>query len=81
MEQPQRQAGVALGRHGGCGSQSAGSLTPPAGGGGTRSGWYGLRKGYRGRFGRYLPPLLEELELAELTHDPRNNRIRARLAE
>jgi hypothetical protein len=41
-------------------------------------GWYGLRKGYRGRFGMYLPPLLEELGLAELTHDARNNRMRAR---
>jgi len=40
-------------------------------------GWYGLRKGYRGRFGMYLPPLLEELGLAELTHDARNNQIRA----
>ena len=40
-------------------------------------GWYGLRKGYRGRFGMYLPPLLEALDLAELTHDARNNRIRA----
>lgn len=40
-------------------------------------GWYGLRKGYRGRFGMYLPPLLEALGLAELTHDKRNNRIRA----
>ena len=39
-------------------------------------GWYGLRKGYRGRVGMYLPPLLEELGLAELTHDPRNNKIR-----
>jgi hypothetical protein len=42
-------------------------------------GWYGLRKGYRGRFGMYLPPLLEELGLAELTHEPRNNRVRARV--
>jgi len=41
-------------------------------------GWYGLRKGYRGRFGLYLPPLLEALGLAELTHDARNNRMRAR---
>jgi hypothetical protein len=41
-------------------------------------GWYGLRKGYRGRFGMYLPPLLEALGLAELTHDARNNRMRAR---
>jgi hypothetical protein len=40
-------------------------------------GWYGLRSGYRGRFGMYLPPLLEALGLAELTHEPRNNRIRA----
>jgi Family of unknown function (DUF6855) len=40
-------------------------------------GWYGLRKGYRGRFGMYLPPLLEELGLAEVTHDARNNRMRA----
>jgi len=40
-------------------------------------GWYGLRKGYRGRFGMYLPPLLEALGLAEVTHEPRNNRMRA----
>jgi hypothetical protein len=40
-------------------------------------GWYGLRNGYRGRFGMYLPPLLEALGLAELTHDPRNNKVRA----
>jgi hypothetical protein len=39
-------------------------------------GWYGLRKGYRGRFGMYLPPLLEALGLAEVTHDARNNRMR-----
>lgn len=41
-------------------------------------GWYGLRKGYRGRFGMYLPPLLEHLGLAEVTHDARNNKMRAR---
>ena len=41
-------------------------------------GWYGLRKGYRGRFGMYMPPLLEALGLAEVTHDARNNRMRAR---
>jgi hypothetical protein len=40
-------------------------------------GWYGLRSGYRGRFGMYLPPLLEALGLAEVTHDPRNNSMRA----
>ncbi len=39
-------------------------------------GWYGRRNGYRGRFGMYLPPLLEELGLVELTHDARNNRVR-----
>jgi hypothetical protein len=40
-------------------------------------GWYGLRKGYRGRFGMYMPPLLEALGLAEVTHEARNNRMRA----
>ncbi len=40
-------------------------------------GWYGLRKGYRGRFGMYLPPLLEALGLAEVTHEARNNSMRA----
>ena len=39
-------------------------------------GWYGLRNGYRGRFGMYLPPLLETLGLAEVTHHPRNNSMR-----
>ena len=40
-------------------------------------GWYGLRKGYRGRFGNYVPPVLEALGLAEVEHNPRNNRTRA----
>jgi len=40
-------------------------------------GWYGLRNGYRGRFGMYLPPLLEALGLAELTHEARGNQMRA----
>jgi hypothetical protein len=40
-------------------------------------GWYGLRKGYRGRFGNYVPPVLEALGLAEVEHQPRNNRMRA----
>jgi hypothetical protein len=40
-------------------------------------GWYGLRKGYRGRFAMYVPPLMEELGLAELEHNARNNRMRA----
>ena len=41
-------------------------------------GWYGLRKGYRGRFGMYMPPLLEKLGLAEVEHNPKNNRMRAK---
>lgn len=40
-------------------------------------GWYGLRKGYRGRFGNYVPPVLEHLGLAEVEHNARNNRMRA----
>ena len=40
-------------------------------------GYYGLRKGYRGRFANYVPPLLELLGLAEVEHNPRNNRMRA----
>lgn len=40
-------------------------------------GWYGLKKGLRGRFGMYMPPLLETLGLAEVEHNPRNNRMRA----
>jgi len=40
-------------------------------------GWYGLKKGLRGRFGVYLPPLLEALGLAEVTHEARNNSMRA----
>ena len=40
-------------------------------------GWYGLKKGMRGRFGMYIPPLLEHLGLVELEHNPRNNRVRA----
>lgn len=41
-------------------------------------GYYGQRKGYRGRFAMYLPPLLERLDLVELEHQPRNNRVRAK---
>lgn len=40
-------------------------------------GWYGLKKGLRGRFGMYIPPLMEALGLAEIEHNPRNNRMRA----
>lgn len=41
-------------------------------------GWYGLKKGLRGRFGVYVPPLLESLGLCELEHNAKNNRIRAK---
>jgi hypothetical protein len=40
-------------------------------------GWYGLKKGLRGRFGNYVPPVLEELGLAEVEHNARNNRMKA----
>jgi hypothetical protein len=40
-------------------------------------GWYGLKKGLRGRFAMYVPPVLEVLGLAEVEHNPRNNRMRA----
>ncbi len=40
-------------------------------------GWYGLKSGFRGRVGMYLPPLMEHLQLAEVEHNPRNNRMRA----
>ena len=40
-------------------------------------GWYGLKKGFRGRFGMYVPPLMEVLGLVELEHNPKNNRVRA----
>lgn len=40
-------------------------------------GWYGLKKGLRGRFGMYVPPIMEVLKLAEVEHNPKNNRMRA----
>jgi len=40
-------------------------------------GWYGLKKGLRGRFATYIPPIMENLGLAELEHNPRNNRMRS----
>jgi hypothetical protein len=46
-------------------------------GGNPVGGWYGLKKGLRGRFATYVPPVLEQLGLAELEHQPRNNRMRA----
>ena len=48
------------------------SLTNPVG------GWYGLKKGLRGRFGVYVPPLMEALGLCELEHNAKNNRMRAK---
>ena len=47
------------------------SATNPVG------GWYGLKKGYRGRFGMYVPMVLKKLGLAEVEKNPRNNRMRA----
>jgi len=41
-------------------------------------GWYGLKKGLRGRFANYVTPVLEELGLVELEHGARNNRVRAK---
>jgi hypothetical protein len=41
-------------------------------------GWYGMKKGLRGRFGNYVPPVMEVLGLAEVEHLPKNNRMRAR---
>jgi hypothetical protein len=41
------------------------------------NGWYGLKKGFRGRFGMYIPPVLKKLGLAEVEENPRNNRMRA----
>lgn len=41
-------------------------------------GWYGLKKGFKGRFAMYIPPLMEALGLAEVEHNPRNNRMRAK---
>ena len=41
-------------------------------------GWYGLKKGLRGRFGMYIPPLMEALGLAEVTHEATGNKMRAK---
>ncbi len=43
-----------------------------------KGGWYGLKKGLRGRVGMYIPPLMEHLGLAEVEHNKRNNRMRAK---
>ena len=47
-------------------------------GGNPVKGWYGIKKGLRGRFGMYVPPVLETLGLVELEHNPKNNRMRAK---
>ena len=41
-------------------------------------GWYGLKKGLRGRFANYVPPVMEVLGLADVEHNPKNNRMRVR---
>ncbi len=41
-------------------------------------GWYGLKKNFRGRFAMYIPPLMEELGLAEVEHNARNNKMKAK---
>ena len=41
-------------------------------------GWYGLKKGFRGRFGMYIPPLMEKLGLADVTHEAKNNKMRSK---
>lgn len=38
--------------------------------------WYGLKKGLRGRFAMYVPPVMEALKLAEVEHNPKNNRMK-----
>jgi hypothetical protein len=43
-------------------------------------GWYGLKKGLRGRFANYVPPVMEALGLAEVEHNPKNNRMRGKQA-
>jgi hypothetical protein len=40
-------------------------------------GWYGLKKGLRGRFGMYIPPLMEKLGMAEVTHEAKGNKMRS----
>lgn len=47
------------------------SITNPVG------GWYGLKKGLRGRFAMYVPPVMKVLGMAEVEENPRNNRMRA----
>jgi hypothetical protein len=42
------------------------------------NGWYGLKKGFRGRFGMYIPPLIEALGLAEVTHDAKGNKMKVK---
>ena len=46
-------------------------------GGNPVGGWYGLKKGLRGRFANYVPPVLKQLKLAEVENNPKNNRMRA----
>jgi len=41
-------------------------------------GWYGIKKGLRGRFAMYVPPVMEVLGLCEVEHNAKNNRMRAK---
>jgi hypothetical protein len=41
-------------------------------------GWYGVKKGLRGRFANYVPPVMEILGLAEVEHNAKSNRMRAK---
>ena len=46
--------------------------------GNPKKGWYGLKKGLRGRFANYVTPLAEALGLVELEHNAKSNRARAK---
>jgi hypothetical protein len=41
-------------------------------------GWYGLKKGLRGRFANYVPPVMEVLGLADVEHNAKANRMRGK---
>ncbi len=43
-----------------------------------KKGFYGLKKGLRGRFANYVTPVAEALGLVELEHNAKNNRVRAK---
>ena len=41
-------------------------------------GWYGLKKELRDRFGMYIPPLIEALGVAGITHESRGSKMKAK---